>query len=433
MADDMGFECLQPYGSLDYRTPNLERLAREGMLFSQCYSQPVCTPSRNKIMTGRRNSRNYVSFGTLLPAEPTFGQMLRDAGYRTAIAGKWQLSDGGGSLGTTPLQAGFEESCMWAYGYDMTEEQRAAYVASGGDPGKTSRYWHPAVVRNGELLPTGPGDFGPDVYTGFLLDFIERNRDRPFFAYYPMALVHGPFVPTPRSKHYPESAKQGNDKRYFGDMVAYTDWLVGRILDKLDEHGLSERTLVIFTADNGTTRGIRSRIEGRTVVGAKATPVDGGTRVPLLARWKGVVAPGGRNDDLIDFSDFLPTLAEAADTLPPAGFDYDGRSFLPQLRGLAGSPRPWLFMDYDRDPDWPEARKKWPAVRFARTREYKLYSDGRLYRVPGDWDEQTPLAPGAGGEAGERARTMLQAALDAEPPWEKRVMLDRLDRPRDDN
>ncbi|MCB1018640.1 MAG: sulfatase-like hydrolase/transferase [Acidobacteria bacterium] len=420
MADDMGFECLSPYGGKSYSTPNMERMARDGMLFTHCYSQPVCTPSRNKIMTGRRNTRNYRSFGALLPTEPTFAKVLKAAGYRTAVAGKWQLSDGGGGpLGSTPEQAGFDEHFLWAYEHDMTPKQWDEYVGARGSDAKTSRYWHPAILHDGKLVPTGPDDFGPDLYADFLLDFIERNKDQPFFAYYPMALIHGPFVPTPHSSSIPEEDKHGNKKKYMADMVAYSDFLVGRILDKLDQLGLSENTLVLFTGDNGTTRGIRSQIEGRTVIGAKATPVDGGTHVGLLARWKGAIEPGSKNDDLIDFSDFLPTLAEAGDAPLPSGVAFDGRSFLAQLRGLAGDPRDWLFMDYDKDPDFPPEKKKWPPARFVRTKRYKLYADGRFFDVPNDWEEQSPITPGQAGAEGEQTRAMLQAVLDQTPPWKK--------------
>ena len=416
----MGFECLSPYGGKSYQTPNFERFAKEGMLFTHCYSQPVCTPSRNKIMTGRRNTRNYRAFGALLPTEPTFAKVLKAAGYRTAVAGKWQLSDGGnGPWGSTPAQAGFEQSCLWAYEHNMTPEQWKRYVASRGADAKTSRFWHPAILRNGELVETTAEDFGPDIYTDFLLDFIETNKAEPFFAYFPMALIHSPFVPTPHSKEIPEADKHGSDSKYVGDMVAYTDHLVGRILDKLDKLDLADNTLVIFTGDNGTSRGIRSRIEGRTVIGAKAMPKDGGTHVPLLVRWKGVIEPGSRNEDLIDFSDFLPTLAEAGDAPLPAGVEFDGRSFLPQLRGLAGNPREWLFMDYDKDPDFPPEKKKWPPARFVRTKQYKLYADGRFFDVPNDWEEESPIPPGQAGSAGEKVRAMLQDVLDRMPEWRK--------------
>ena len=390
------------------------------MVFTHCYSQPVCTPSRNKIMTGRRNTRNYRSFGALLPTEPTFAKVLKAAGYKTAIAGKWQLSDGGrGPLGTTPAKAGFDRSCMWAYEHNMNPEQWGRYAASRGSGAKTSRFWHPAILRDGDLLPTGSDDFGPDIYTDFLLDFIEENKDEPFFVYYPMALIHAPFVPTPHSEGFAEEDKHRSDRKYMADMVAYTDFLVGRLLDKLDELGLSENTLVLFTGDNGTTRGIRSEIEGRTVVGAKATPVDGGTRVPLLARWTGKIAGGERNDDLIDFSDFLPTLAEAGDAPLPGELEFDGTSFLPQLRGLAGDPRKWLFIDYDKDPNFAPEKKKWPPARFVRTKRFKLYADGRFYDVPSDWEEQQPIPEGKAGSAGEKARATLQAVLDRTPAWRK--------------
>ncbi|MFQ6035780.1 MAG: sulfatase-like hydrolase/transferase, partial [Sedimentisphaerales bacterium] len=185
MADDLGYECLGCYGSTSYQTPFLDELARTGMRFEHCYSQPLCTPSRVKIMTGQYNFRNYTDFGVLGPKQKTFGHLLQDAGYVTCVAGKWQLY---GSVnqrpevrgtGSLPNQAGFDEHCLWQI------EKRG------------SRYKDPLIVQNGKYRKDLLGKYGPDVFSDYILDFIERHRNKPFFVYFPMVLVHGPFVPTP--------------------------------------------------------------------------------------------------------------------------------------------------------------------------------------------------------------------------------------------
>ena len=186
MADDMGYECLSSNGSLSYSTPELDKLATNGIRFTQCHSQPLCTPSRVKIMTGRYNSNNYIDFGYLDVREKTFGNILKDAGYLTMIAGKWQLNgvqtkEEGYADTNRPNHFGFDEYCLWW----LTE--------------KGSRYANPRIVQNGKLVKTTSDDYGPDIVSDYITDFIERNKEQPFFIYYPMLLVHSPFQPTPDS------------------------------------------------------------------------------------------------------------------------------------------------------------------------------------------------------------------------------------------
>ncbi len=422
MADDMGFETLSPYGGTSYETPVFDRLAREGVRFTHVYSQPICTPSRNKMMTGRANRRNYISFGTLLRGETTFAHVLGKAGYKTGVVGKWQLTGDHPNWttrgkGATPEQAGFDEYCLWAYRHNMTAKQTARYASESGFKGKTSRFWAPAVRINGEYRPTSRDDYGPDVYSDYALDFIERHQDERFFLYYPMALTHSPFVATPHSTEINDKTKFKSDDRYFKDMVEYTDYLVGRIVDKVDQLGLAEDTLILFTGDNGSGRGLKSMLGDRVVIGGKGTPKDSGNHVALLVRWKGAAPAGEVNDDLLDFSDFLPTLAEAADAPLPSNVEIDGRSFLTQIFGETGAPREYILMDYDRDPDKPTG--PFPPVRFARTKRFKLYSDGRFFDIPQDWEEERPIAQGSAGVLGERIRKKLAAALAKVPTWKK--------------
>jgi arylsulfatase A len=389
MADDLGYECLGCYGGKSYKTPVLDKLAATGMRFEHCYSQPLCTPSRVKIMTGQYNFRNYVNFGVLDPKQTTFAHLLRDCGYATCVVGKWQLY---GSVnqsaevrgtGSLPQQAGFDEHCLW----QITD--------------RGSRYRDPILVQNGKPRDDLQDKYGPDVSCDYALNFIGRHKTAPFLLYFPMALVHSPFVPTPDSEDW-RKPKHENNPKYFPDMVAYMDKLVGRIGDKLDELDLREKTLVLFVGDNGTARNIRSKTDDRVIRGGKGLTTDAGTHVPMIASRPGVVPAGKVCGDLVDFSDFVPTLAEAVGAEIPSDMPIDGRSFMPQLRGQKGNPREWIFCHYD--PRWGNHKMR----RFVRDKRWKLYADGELYDVPADTLEQNPNPPGLEAQA---AKKRLQAVL----------------------
>ena len=391
MADDLGFECLSCYGSQSYKTPVLDDLARTGVKFEHCYSQPLCTPSRVKIMTGQYNFRNYTNFGVLDPSQKTFGHLLQGCGYATCVVGKWQLlgsvnqSKEVRGTGSLPGQTGFDEHCLWQ-------------IMERG-----SRYKDPLMIRNGAPVEDFNGKYGPDISCDYALDFIERHKAEPFFLYFPMALVHDPFVPTPDSEDWSKENHKNNTK-YFADMVAYMDKIVGRIVDKLDALGLRDNTLLIFTGDNGTHKSIKSKMPYGFIQGDKGETTDAGTHVPLIANWPGVVPAGRVCGDLVDFSDFVPTFAEAIGTKIPANMKVDGRSFLPQLRGKKGNPREWIFCHYD--PRWG----KRPRRRFVRDKRWKLYAKGDLYDITADVLEQNPNP--VGREAAE-AQERLQAVLDS--------------------
>lgn len=373
MADDFGYECLACNGATAYKTPRLDALAATGVRFTNAHATPLCTPTRVQLMTGKYNFRNYTEFGSLPRSEFTFAHFLQQAGYRTAVAGKWQLAgaipgQGYKGEGTLPAAAGFEESYLWQV------------------KARESRYWDPLLEINGELQPPAAGKYGPDLFADFAIRFIERHRERPFFFYYPMALTHDPFVPTPFSKGVTEEQKHKADPRWFGDMVAYADHVVGRIVDKIDAAGLGRDTLILFTGDNGTGRGITTPTENGPYRGGKGTTTLAGTHVPLLARWAGTTPKGRVCDDLIDFTDFFPTIAEAVRSPMPSDHPKDGRSFLAQIEGRPGNPREWIFCHYD--PRWGKAQ---PA-RWVMNRRWKLYADGRFIDLLNDPREQSPLA-----------------------------------------
>ncbi len=372
MADDIGAECYGCYGSKQYRTPHIDRMAATGMRFTHCYSQPLCTPSRVKLMTGLSNARNYSAFSILNRDQKTIGQYFKEAGYATAVAGKWQLLGAEQyaprfrGKGTWPQEAGFDHICLW-------QVDRLG-----------SRYWAPLLYVDGENKSFGPDEYGPDICCNYLLNFMEQHRDRPFFIYYPMILVHAPFEPTPGSA----SRESKDDQQNFEDMVAQMDAQIGRIVAKTEELGIAENTLILVTGDNGTHPRIRSVINGQTVRGGKGRMTDAGTHVALVARWPGKIAAGSVSDALVDFSDFLPTVLEAAGIERPQHLD--GVSFLSQLLGNPGPTREWIYMWY-----WPRPEQGRPA-RMARDRRFKLYGDGRFYDLQADPSEEHPIAEPTG-------------------------------------
>ena len=382
MADDMGFECVAANGGETYETPHLDKLAATGMRFEHCYSQPICTPSRVQIMTGRYNSANYIQFGLLDPKATTFGNVLQDAGYATCIVGKWQLK--GGFEG--PNQFGFDEYCLW----QLTR--------------RPNRYPNPGVEVNGKEVDYSSGEYGPDIVSDYACDFIERKAkgDQPFLVYYPMMLPHWPFEPTPDSPEWDPKARV-NDKsekgsgttttEFFDDMVHYVDKIIGKLVAKLEAEGVRDNTLILFTGDNGTYTGITSRFKGRDWKGGKGHMMDNGTHVTFIANWPGNIPAGQINNDLVDFSDVLPTLAEAASAKVPEGLGVTGRSIFPQLMGKPGNPREYVYCWYFRNGRLAKGGTGHAAGESARDHRYKLYLNGGFYDVPQDFYETSPLDP----------------------------------------
>lgn len=381
LVDDLGYEALGAYGGVSYETPELDRLAASGVRFTHAYATPLCAPSRLQLMTGRYTHRNYTEWGVLPKGEVTFANVLKDAGYATYVAGKWQLwghtltwdPDGPccPQQGQTPTDAGFDEYLLWYLG------------TKGG------RYADPVLTGTGAEAETHTGAYGPDLLADFVVDAIERQvaerPEQPFLVYHSMVLVHAPFVPTPDSPGW-QGDRHAKDPARFSDMVAYVDKIVGRILDALEEQGVRDETLVLLTGDNGTPLGIVSELaDGTRVPGEKSRPTDGGTRVPLLASWPGTIQGGRVSDALVDFTDFLPSLAEVAGAVVPDDRIVDGKSFVPVLTGVGEGVREWVFTDFrPRFPGVPEAT-------YIRDRRFKLYGDGRFFDIESDVAEVAPL------------------------------------------
>jgi arylsulfatase A-like enzyme len=397
MADDLGAECIGTYGGESYKTPNIDKMAAEGIRFDHCYSQPLCTPSRIKLMTGQSNIRNYSDFSILDPDLRTFGHMMKDAGYATAVMGKWQLygaehyGDQAGT-GTHPRDAGFDGYCLWQ-------------VSKLG-----SRYWNPTVEQDGLMRSNLKGQYGPDVTAQYLYDFMEENRDKPFFAYWPMALPHDPFVPAPGS----EGNKQKNNKVHFKSMVEYTDKLVGDVRSKVEDLGIAENTVILFVGDNGTHQTVTSRWRGIDYKGGKRDSGNQGTWVPFVVWGPGHVLPGRTTDDLVDFSDFVPTLAESAGVKP---LKNDGVSFWNQLTKGTANGREAIHIYSNPRP----YRASQPRAHFVRNQDWKLHRDGRLYDMTADFFEQRPIMPGEGSLEAKTARMRLMRVFRNYPAVPQRI------------
>lgn len=421
MADDLGFEAVGCYGGTSYKTPHLDKLAATGIKFNQAYAQPLCTNSRVKLMTGKYNFRNWAAFGILDPGQKTFGHLMQDAGYATCIVGKWQLQsydpvDYPGSeyrrgTGMHVDRAGFDEYCLWHTGH--TED-------------KGSRYADPTILQNGEFLTDTKGKYGPDIFTDYLNEFVNRQGEKPFFVYYPMALSHNPFSPTPDSKVWADPERRfEDDTAYFKDMVEYTDKIVGKIIQNLEAQGLREETLVLFYADNGTHQKIYSGMGEEMVQGGKGLTIETGIRVPLIANWPGHIQEGIETEALIDAIDFLPTILEVGGISIPDNFLADGESFLPILEGNTVPRRDWIFMHYNPKPGYD--KDQFASAEFVMNRQYKLYGDGRFYDTENDMLEEHPITVAENNPQIKTIKDKFQVILDSLKKYPALGEIERLD------
>jgi len=423
MVDDLGKEWISSYGAEGITTPNIDKLAADGMRFENAWCMPQCTPTRVTLLTGQypyrhgwTNHWDVPRWGAGAHFDPTmnpsFPRQLREAGYKTAAAGKWQIDD----LRVEPEamdEAGFDRWCMWT-GYET------------GVKASAERYWNPYIAMDGQSK-THAGKFGPDLYCDFLVDFIKANKDAPMFLYFPMCLTHGPFTSTPD-----EPDVKGRDS--FPAMVRYTDKLVGRLVVALQEAGIRDKTYIVFTTDNGTGMGMKNKRNGTMVAASKMKMVEAGTAVPFIVTGPGI-KPGSTTDALIDFSDLAPTFTALAGTAMPEKYVIDGKSFAPLLQGKADdSTRDWIVSMGGSPAKLRDGRvvpKDPYDERVLRDKRYKLWVDGRseitkLFDMQEDpWEETNLLEVAEVEPEHVEAIAKFKAALatfpdtDAAPTYKK--------------
>lgn len=361
LADDLGSAELGCYGQRKIRTPNIDRLAAEGMRWTRFYSgSPVCAPCRCTLMTGKhtghatiRDNRELQPEGQapLSVSDVTIAEVLKEKGYATAAIGKWGLGPPGSD--GDPNRQGFD----LFFGYNC---QRHAH-----------NYYPSYLRRNGEVVNlegnsnglTGK-QYAPDLMEAEALRFLREHKGRPFFLYYPTTVPHLALqVPDDSLAEYlgrwddpPYDGKSGylpnaHPRATYAAMVTRMDRSVGRILALLKELGLEENTLVLFASDNGPTY---DRLGGSDseffqsagiLRGLKGSVYEGGIRVPLIARWPGRIRPGTTSDVPVAMWDLFPTLCAAAGARAPSGLD--GVSLLPNLLGQGGPPaRDYLYWEF---------------------------------------------------------------------------------------
>jgi len=335
MVDDLGKEWISCYGAEDVKTPKIDALAKTGMQFENAYSMPQCTPSRAALLTGQYPWRTgWVNhwdvprwgvgyFDWKIGQNMTFARIMKKAGYATAAVGKWQINDF--RLEPEAMRKhGFDDWCMWT-GYESS------------NPPSGKRYWD-AYVNTPQGSKTHEGKFGPDIYTDYLIRFMSDHKNEPMMLYFPMALTHGPLTTTPTE---PDVTGQLETHKA---MVRYTDELMGRIVKALDELKIRDRTIVIFTTDNGSGGGWRGMRNGREVRGGKAKKTENGVCAPYIVNCPGLVPQGVVTDALTDFTDLLPTFAELGGARVPKNLKIDGVSVAPLLLGKSkDSPRKWIM------------------------------------------------------------------------------------------
>ena len=374
ITDDQGYGDLSIHGNPHLETPNMDAIARQGVQFTQFQVCPVCSPTRSSLLTGRYNYRTgvvdtFLGRSMMYPDEVTLAELLRGAGYRTGIFGKWHLGD---NYPMRPTEQGFEE----------TLTHKGGGIGQPSDPPGGSSYFDPVLQRNGR--PFKAGGYVTDVFFSAALNFIEASRNRPFFTYVATNAPHEPLqVADSLVEPFLKKGLPERTAKVYG-MVKNIDDNIGRLLAHLKRLGIEQNTIVIFLTDNGPQHDrFNAGLRGR-----KGTVYQGGIRVPFFLRWPAAVAPGGQVGRIAAHIDVLPTLAEACGVPLPAGHQLDGRSLLTLLKGQGAAwPDRTLFTQWHRG-DVPELFRACAA----RTQRYKLIDGKQLYDLDQDPAESRDIA-----------------------------------------
>ena len=384
--DDMGYADIEPFGSKVNRTPNLNRMAAEGMKLTSFYAAALCTPSRAALMTGCYPKRVGLAqgswHGVLMPGdenginakEVTVASLLKKRGYATACIGKWHLGDQPEFL---PTRHGFD----YFFGLPYSNDMNPTYAGARLHPPL------PLLHNESVLQEVRDQSFLTGAYTREAVKFIHDNRNKPFFLYLPHAMMHVPLFAG-------EDFRGKSPNGLIGDVVAELDWSVGRLLDVLNELKLAENTFVLFTSDNGAASGVATPLRGK-----KASAFEGGLREPAIAWWPGTIAPGSVSDEIVTTMDMLPTFAMLAGTTAPRDRIIDGLGVMAVLKG-GKSPRKH-FLYYQGT-----------ILRAVRTGEWKLFASGELYNLNADIGEKINVADANPAVVKRHEGYLAEARLD---------------------
>ena len=379
-------------------TPNLDRLAREGVICSNAYSHGLSEPTRIALMTGMNGGRNFLYPKALHESQITFGDVFKRQGYATGMFGKWKQT-----RGTAEIPG---EKYISTFGWDEYACFDVVYEAQ--------RYINPSFIENGNKVSysnqttvdpsTGRRWYGPDIFNCKAVEFIEKHKDEPFFLYYPLVLIHSEHRPTPDTKPttlfdtMPEGHKEFNDISYFSDMISYADKMVGKIVDKLQELNLRENTLVVVMGDNGS-QGLTFKMkDGSSHKGGKGRTNYAGEQVPLIFSRPGTISPSkgeiNRYKGMVDVTDIYPTLIEASNLEIPNPEKIDGISLWKQLQGKENKThREIIYKWYHGNRSQQEPLDL--LARYSHNHRYKYYAPSKAFPKGRFFDlEQDPYEEG---------------------------------------
>jgi arylsulfatase A len=450
LADDLGYRELGSFGQKLIRTPNLDALAKQGMRLTQHYcGNAVCAPSRCVLMTGKHPGHAYVRNNRSTPpegqqpipdSEVTVAELMKAHGYVTGAFGKWGL--GGPDSSGRPLNQGVDRF----FGYNCQAHAHSYYPSYLWDDDKHIELSNEPAVPGHASLRQGADkldprsydefkgtDYAPDRINAAALDFIRANKDRPFFAYIPTVIPHVALhVPDEELKPYlqlgwkdPPFTRDGGygytphftPRAAYAAMITRMDRYVGNVLRLLDELGLADNTIVVFTSDNGTTH-LDQEVDYEffdsvgELRGLKGSLYEGGVRVPTIVRWPGKIAPGSTSDRISGFEDWLPTLVEVAggaDTVPG---EVDGISLVPTLKGQQQPERPYLYREFSGYGGQQTIRVgDWKAVRQNMS---KGNLEIELYNLAQDISEKSNVAEAHADKVAELAQMMESVRTPSE-------------------
>ncbi len=389
LIDDLSYLGVTAYGAnkltsnsglfenVTFETPEMDRLANEGVMFNNAHAYPLCEATRIALMSGKHNSRNYLRCKSQHASDITFGDVFKNNGYATGMFGKWKQT-----RGTKEIPG---KDYIFEFGWD---EFTCFDVITEGQ-----RFINPNLVKNGKIMnyegrtdldpETNRRWYGPDICNRDALNFIDKNKDKPFFLYYPMLLVHDDHKPTPDTKpnsifdNFDEANNNrnghtGDDQTYFPDMIAYTDKLIGKVIDKLEEHNLSNNTLVVIMGDNGTKEAFTHVFpNGDTYPARKGGTSDNGTHVPLIFYAPREFPQHATYDGLVNLTDIFPTICDATNIEIPRQQDIDGISFWNEIKTGKQKHRDVIYSWYNANNNYTDESE---LLKFAFNKDFKYYA-----------------------------------------------------------